>query len=238
MSRREWNRTADEFEESVCDIAAEETNNQLQRFVSAAHPSPQQSVLVDLGCGKGSFVQKFGRRFHDVIAVDFSSRIVARAREAYTGTSPVRWMVADVGHCPKLLGQCADLTVCLNVITSASAARRKSLWASVKAVTKLGGHMLVVVPSLESSQMVAQFSNPRGARSTAAATRDGIVDRSGNRQKHYGRDELASIIAGLGFTVVSLGRVSYPWSTEGLRKPRSAIASPFDWICLAQRTAA
>src|SRR6185503_15177554 len=58
MSRREWNRTADNFKDLVCDIAAEETNDQLRRFVSAARPSPDKSVLVDLGCGIGTFVQK------------------------------------------------------------------------------------------------------------------------------------------------------------------------------------
>ena len=83
MSRREWNRTADQFEELVCDIALEETSNQLRRFVSAAHPSPKKSVLVDLGCGTGTFVQKFGKHFRQIFAADFATAVVRKAEKTY-----------------------------------------------------------------------------------------------------------------------------------------------------------
>ena len=76
MSRREWNRTADQYDELVCDIASEETNNQLRRFVSAAHPSAKKSVLVDLGCGTGTFVQKFSKHFRQIFAADFATAVV------------------------------------------------------------------------------------------------------------------------------------------------------------------
>src|SRR5256885_10755725 len=125
MSRREWNRTADQFKELVCDIAAEETNDQLRRFVSAAHPSPDKSVLVDLGCGIGTFVHKFGDRFSRIFAADFATGAIRQAESAYRGTAPVEWRVADLNEWPQLFGpQCADLTGLFNLITSPSAARR------------------------------------------------------------------------------------------------------------------
>src|SRR3954463_7237583 len=102
MSRREWNRTADQFKELVCDIAAEETNDQLRRFVSAAHPSPDKSVLVDLGCGIGTFVQKFADRFSRVFAADFAPDAIRQAESAYRGTTPTEWRVADLTQCPRL----------------------------------------------------------------------------------------------------------------------------------------
>lgn len=238
MSRREWNRTANEFEELVCNIASEETNDQLRRFVSAAHPSPKKSVLVDLGCGTGTFVQKFGKHFHQIFAADFATAVVKQAEKTYTGAAPAKWHVADVKDCPKLFGkQCADLAVCLNVITSPSAARRKSLWASVKAVTKPSGHMLIVVPSLESCEMVAGWENRGRKKAKPASKKGGIAERQDIWQKHFSRGELAKIISDLGFAVVRLGAVSYPWSSEGLSKPRSATRAPWDWICLAKRIA-
>src|SRR6266566_2753447 len=101
MSRREWNRSADQFEELVCDIASEETNNQLRRFVSAAKPSPKKSVLVDLGCGTGTFVQKFGKHFRQIFAADFATAVVKKAEKTYKGATPATWRVADVKECPK-----------------------------------------------------------------------------------------------------------------------------------------
>jgi len=39
-----------------------------------------------------------------------------------------------------------------------------------------------------------------------------------------------------GFLVKQIGRVSFGWDDEGLRKPRLlGKKSPWDWICLAQR---
>lgn len=238
MSRREWNRTADQFDELVCDIASEETNNQLRRFVSAAHPSRKSSVLVDLGCGTGTFVQKFGKHFRQVFAADFATAVVRQAEKTYQGATPADWRVADVKDCPKLFGRrVADLAVCLNVITSPSAARRKSLWASIKAVTKPSGHMLIVVPSIESCRMVAEWENRGRKKAKPASKKGGIAERGDIWQKHFSRGELAKIVSELGFAVVRLGAVSYPWSSEGLRKPRSATRPPWDWICLAKRVA-
>lgn len=239
MSRREWNRNADQFDELVCDIASEETNNQLRRFVSAAHPSPKKSVLVDLGCGTGTFVQKFGARFRKIFAADFATAVVRKAEKTYQGATPAQWRVADVKDCPKLFGErCADLAVCLNVITSPSAARRKSLWASIKAVTKPSGHMLIVVPSAESCEMVNEWENRARKRPKPALKKGGLAERGdGAWQKHFSRDELTAIISELGFSVVRLGAVSYPWSEEGMRKPRAATRPPWDWICLAKRVA-
>jgi ubiquinone/menaquinone biosynthesis C-methylase UbiE len=236
MSRREWNRTADQFDELVCDIASEETNNQLRRFVSAARPSPKKSVLVDLGCGTGTFVQKFGTHFREIFAADFATAVVRKAEKTYRGATPARWHVADVKDCPKLFGdRVADLAVCLNVITSPSAARRKSLWTSIKAVTKPSGHMLVVVPSSESCEMVNEWENRARKKAKPAFRQGGIAERGDIWQKHFSRSELIETVTDLGFSVVRLGAVSYPWSSEGLRKPRSATKAPWDWICLAKR---
>lgn len=238
MSRREWNRTADQFEEMVCDVASDETNNQLGRFVSAAHPSPKKSVLVDLGCGTGTFVQKFGKHFRQIFAADFTTAVVRKAEKTYKGATPAKWHVADVKDCPKLFGdRVADLAVCLNVITSPSPARRKSLWASIKAVTKPSGHMLVVVPSAESCEMVTALENRARKRPKPAFRRGGIAERGDVWQKHFSRNELIATISELGFSVVRLGAVSYEWSSEGMRKPRSATRAPWDWICLAKRVA-
>jgi SAM-dependent methyltransferase len=236
MSRREWNRTAENFKNLVCDIAAEETNDQLRLFVNAARPSRDKSVLVDLGCGIGTFVQKFGDRFSRIFAADFATDAIRQAENAYRGTTPAEWHVADLTECPTLFGtDCADLTVCLNVITSPSASRRKSLWETVRTMTRPAGHALIVVPSIESCHMMAERENRGRKRPRPASKGDGIAVRGNVWQKHFGRGELVEILTGLGFSVVRLGPVNYPWSTEGLRKPRAAAKPPWGWICLAQR---
>lgn len=141
----------------------------------------------------------------------------------------------DVARASKRIGPRADLTVCLNVITSASTATRNAQWSSVGAVTKPLGFALLVVPALESDEMMQAHS--RRARSAkSAATADGLVDRDGSWQKHYRRDELVSVVSQHGLDVKRIGRVFSPWSGEGLDRPPSGNSKgPWDWICLAQR---
>ena len=78
MNRVEWDLHAAKFESLVCDIVTDETGSQMPRFVAAACRSRKNLELVDLGCGVGSFVKKFGHRFERITGIDFAPRIVAR----------------------------------------------------------------------------------------------------------------------------------------------------------------
>ena len=89
----------------------------------------------------------------------------------------------DVCKSADVLGTVADLTVCLNVITSPREAKRDALWATLAAVTKPSAHALVVVPSMESQLRV----NKLGA-SADKIKAGGLVSRDGVWQKFYERD--------------------------------------------------
>jgi SAM-dependent methyltransferase len=236
LKRADWNRLADTFESEVCDITREERTGSVERFVNAAKLPRRDAVLVDLGCGLGTFVSRYGGRFARVVALDHAGKIIARAKAASTCEAPVKWMVMDVARAGDALGACADLTVCMNVITSSSSERRAALWQSVAKVTRPGGYALIVVPSIESDVMVRKFAFRAGRADEYSATPDGLVTRDGAVQKHFGREELAETLAANGFTVKRIGRAAYPWSVEGLRKPAGAnTKSPWDWMCLALR---
>lgn len=234
MNRREWNQHADEFESDICDITVDETHNRLSWYVKAIQPS-SDSVLLDLGCGLGSFIHKFGGQFHELIGIDFAEQIIARAKARCPAQLKVRWLVMDIARASKVIRARADLTVCLNVITSPSVARRNSLWSCVANVTKPRGFALIVVPSIESNRIVEKREHRGHQNGRRAPQEEGLVKREDSWQKHFSRRELTSIMSQQGFHVRRIGRAYYPWSTEGLGMPRSDNRRPWDWICLAQR---
>ena len=80
MTRRIWNHLAEDFEVAVCDVTSS-SGRQLAELVRRARPS-RQKTLVDAGCGIGSFVKRFGRRFGQIIAFDFAAKMVAARRYA------------------------------------------------------------------------------------------------------------------------------------------------------------
>jgi len=231
MKRADWDRLADDFETETCDITREESADLTEQFVSLAHIPKRKAVLADLGCGVGTFIYRFGSRFDGIFGVEFAPRIIARAKKRCADMEKIVWLNNDIPHAARKIDAKADLTVCLNVITSDSAAKRRALWASVAAVTKKGGHALVVVPSLESEGVVASEMKPPPKRKTG-----GIVKRDDAWQKHYERSELERLFAALGFTVNRIERAHYPWSIEGLRETAARHKNrPWDWMCLAQR---
>lgn len=225
MKSADWDRLADEFESETCDITREESAAQMARFVRLAKIRKKGAVLADLGCGVGTFIVRFGKRFETVHGVEFAPRIIARAK-ARCGDG-VWWHTMGIPAAAKRIGTVADLTVCLNVITQPRESERAKLWTAVARVARRGGYALVVVPSMESERMVVE-------RGGAAKWRDGgLVERDGVWQKHYERGEIEDVFAANGFKTVRIGRAHYPWSVEGMRARKGR--KPWDWIALARK---
>lgn len=232
VNHNDWNKHAAKFESTVCDIVTKETNNQFNKLVRAALKSRKNPVLVDMGCGVGSFVKKYQKKFSKIFALDFATRIVLRAKRRCARIAHAEWFAMDMTRAAKFFGPRADLTVSLNVVTMGSAKKREAAWKNIRGVTKPKGYALIVVPSIESQDVVDELGKEPDER-----TEGGLVKRDGAWQKFFSAEEFAAAMEGNGFKVKKLVKVHYPWSVEGLRKPRSTTREPWDWLCLAQRVA-
>ncbi len=235
VSRKEWNALADVFERETCDITRETGGDRIVRLMRALK-LPRDAVLADLGCGIGTFVERYGPRFAQVFAVEHAPRIIARGKKRLAARSNITWMTSGIPPAVRRIGRRADLCVCLNVITMPQARVRETMWRSLAAVTKKKGRALIVVPSIESDRMVERIAYGTSLREAMAAAPDGLVERDGSRQKHFARDEIEAILTRHGFRARNVQRVFYPWAKEGLRKPRNAgTRMPWDWLVLAER---
>ncbi len=230
MTRKIWNRLADDFELAVCDVTRS-SGKQLAAMVRHTKPSRKQT-LVDAGCGIGSFVQRFGRRFGRVLAFDFAAKMVARAKERYADVPAVSWSTMGLEDAATKLGPVGDFVACLNVITSTDAGLRRRQWQSLAGIARPSGHMLVVVPALESALRVVKYADAEN-RIHQSDFEAGIVFRGTYQQKHYSRDELRATCGDEGLRVVALKRIHYPWSDDGVDDP--GLVPPWSWVALARR---
>jgi SAM-dependent methyltransferase len=236
VSRKEWDKLADDFERDVCDITRETRGKEIAQLVLGLRPSPKKSILVDLGCGIGTFVERYGKLFHATFAVEHAPRIIARAKKRLAKRTDITWLTSNIPPAAKRIGACADLTVCMNVITMPQARIREQMWDGIAHVTRKRGHAIIVVPSIESDRMVELVAYGTSRAEAIAEAPGGLVDRGGSRQKHFAREELHELLAQHGFRTRKVMRISYPWQKEGLRKPRNAgTRRPWDWLVLAQR---
>jgi SAM-dependent methyltransferase len=236
VSRKEWDKLANAFEREVCDITRETKSDRIARIVRTLPLSKDKSVLVDLGCGLGTFIARYGRLFRQSYGVEHAPRIMARARKTLAGRDDVSFLTAGLPPAARRIGRRADLTVCMNVITMPVARTRESMWEAIARVTRKHGHALIVVPSIESDRMVERVAYGTTRTRAIAEAPDGLVDRGGARQKHFASEELRETLARHGFRTQRITRITYPWQKEGLKKPRNAGKQmPWDWLALAQK---
>src|SRR6185312_1319117 len=114
MNRSQWNQLGKVFQDEVCDIVREETNDLMKGYVAVAKVSRERSTLVDFGCGVGTFIHRFGGKFKNIVGVEFAATTIAQAKVLCADMMNVRWQTADIVSAAKKLGTIADLTVCLN----------------------------------------------------------------------------------------------------------------------------
>ena len=230
MSRRSWNRIAKDFEVAVCDVTRS-SGQQVAELVRRTHPN-QKKTLIDAGCGIGSFTRRFGKRFGRVLAFDFAANMVRRARQRCAAVRNVAWSTMGLEDAATKRGSVGDLIACLNVITSTDPKLRARQWESLAGLATPGGHVLVVVPSLESARRVAKYADADNLVHNSDF-KTGIVYRGEYQQKHYTRDELRDTLASEGLRSLSLKRIRYAWSDDGVDDP--GLAPPWSWVALARK---
>jgi len=101
--------------------------------------------VIDVGCGTGNYSIALGRLGFDVVGVDYSPGMLARAREKTDGELSVRFDRADATKRLPYADQSFDHAICfyaLQVISDPSAVVRE-----IRRVLKRGGLFLLIVPS-------------------------------------------------------------------------------------------
>jgi hypothetical protein len=114
------------------------------------------------------------------------------------------------------------------------------------------GHLMLVVPSLESA-MLTDFCliqmNLREGFSPASAVRagfeknghfrlrQGIVSIDNVPTKHYLKEELVALLERRNLRIIEINKIEYPWDTEFDSPPRwMKHPYPWDWLVVARKT--
>jgi SAM-dependent methyltransferase len=252
MTRTHWDKIANRYESEVFDVF----KNDKKELITSRILDCGSSVKTasDIGCGIGNFIPSLSSCFKEVIAIDFSPKCVARAKEACKHLDNVSYFIRDLSRPSTRLPK-VDFALSVNSIITPSQTRRKRILDVVCAHLRLGAYIVLVVPSLES----AMFSSFRliewnmrdgiapgaaahvGFRShkqvTAKKLHEGIVTIDGVETKHYLREELRVLLKTRRIQVVEVQKIEYPWKTEFTSPPRwMREPYPWDWLVVGQRT--
>jgi malonyl-CoA O-methyltransferase len=131
--------------------------------------------IVDVGCGTGRHALRLASRGANVVGIDFSDGMLARARDK-EGASGVRWVVHDVTHVPlPLATRDFDRVLCALVVDHI--AELPVFFAELGRLCRERGRIVVTVmhPALMLKGTQARFVDPETGRETRPASHANVI---------------------------------------------------------------
>jgi SAM-dependent methyltransferase len=242
---------ADRYEAEIFSVLEHDRSEliagQVRRF------GKKNQTASDIGCGIGHFLPLLSRQFRRVLALDISSRNIARARAAHAGLSNVVYRTVDLSA-PGTRLPMADFALCVNSAISPSLAQRNRLIDVTCRHLRPGAHLVLVVPALESAWLAdfrliewnlrdglppgrAVGSGFRAHRSANhPRAHEGVVRIDNVETKHFLKEEVMILLENRGLRTLEIEKIEYPWSSEFTSPPRWMKAPfPWDWLFVARK---
>ena len=251
MGEAYWEKIADDYDGEIFDSLASDRKNVIVNHIDKC--SSPKATACDFGCGIGKYLTPLGDRFKTVYAIDISRKLLDQAKDANSKATNVTYIKGDLASPSVDIGQ-VHFALNVNVLIMASPERRHRILSNVFRQIRKNGHLLLVVPSMESAlyshfrlvqwntKVGVKRANPSahrlmGAKSSMLSFRTGVLNLNGVPTKHYLREELGVLLSEIGFKIRSIAKVEYSWTSEFVRPPRwMKDPYPWDWLALCQKT--
>lgn len=249
--RAYWDRIAGNYEDEIFSVIKRDRQGLVQSRIERYSCPP--GTASDLGCGIGNFLPSLSSMFKQIIALDISPKCIARARARFKKLTNITYRTVDLSkqrvRLPKV-----DFALSVNSILTPSLIRRNRMLDAACRHIRPGGHLVLVVPSLESA-LLADYRliewNLKNGMSPGNAVRSGFIRYQGTdnprlRQgiikiddvdtKHYLEEELIILLKGRKMEVLEIEKIQYSWETEFDQPPRwMKEPFPWDWLCVAKK---
>lgn len=247
MHKKFWENISDNYQEAIFDVFKNDKNKTVQNSI-LKFASPQKSV-VDIGCAIGKWLPLLSSEFKKVYAIDFADKYISHAKAKYGRRKNISFITTDITKQTKEIPPC-DVALCVNAILVDSDKKRAAFFKGIAKCLHTQGHLILVVPSLESALysefMYNQWNLREGIHSNTQATtgilkkykdlKKGIIELDNTPTKHFLKEELIVCLKNEGFQVLATEKVEYLWKTEFVNPPQW-MQSPFpwDWLVIAQK---
>ena len=244
MDRNYWEKIAPEYNAEIFDVLKNDSKgiivSAIRRF------SSKEKTVIDIGCAIGKWIPVLSPSFKRVYAIDISIENLNIAQNLYPEFKNVVYARADMSNLKAKIRQC-DFGICINAILTDSLKKRNIFFTNLKKCIKKNGHIVLVIPSLESSLLTSiirqRWNSDKDADSYIRKSKKSQQFKNilqGNAEidnvptKHYLKEELELLLSNEGFVVKEFHKIEYDWTTEFLKPPKwLKKPRPWDWMVLA-----
>jgi SAM-dependent methyltransferase len=236
-----WNAIAPDWDNQIFDTLAEDGGGVISGSI---HRMAQSAgTAADFGCGVGRYLPLLAANFSRVLALDSATACLDRARRKARRLPNVEVLRASPSILAGLRDSC-DCTLAVQVLIHPQRQARQRTLADLVSLTRRGGWVLLVVPSLESvvyAEAVRRTFRPKlkpefGFGQWHVFRDPSVVALEGQPTKHYVAEELMLLLRKAGCIPEAPRRVEYSWRVHDAGVPRGFRAPrPWDWLVLARR---
>ena len=248
MDRSYWEKIAPEYNEEIFDVLQQDKKGLIRAAIQKY--SGKNKTVIDAGCAIGKWLPVLAPVFKKVIAADISAGNLKIAARNHPRFGNVDYKRVDMSASHIALPK-ANVVLCVNAILTDSARKRDLFFKNLSRITRKGGSLVLVVPSLESyffTRIIQQkwkidkslfnesMSAAKGLEKYKNA-QQGNLDIDSVATKHYVKEELTILLMKEGFTVNQFEKIEYDWKTEFVNPPKwLKHPQPWDWMCVAMKS--
>jgi len=228
MEAKDWDQIADRYEREITSPFQEGVINPLYDALRSISDR-QKMTVADLGCGMGRLLPFLAKNFREVVAIDFSKRMIEKAKER-TDAKNVSFCLCSLTNLSEFYGR-FDVAVSVNSILFPSSKAVNDILAQVHKTLKSEGVIAAILPSMEAilyqatllfdrelmqlqDEEKALLSTKRILERRKFDFISGIYDDDGLRQKFYYEFELRHRLKRAGFKNLRVKKVLYPWGED------------------------
>jgi SAM-dependent methyltransferase len=247
MDRNYWEKIAPDYNEEIFDVLKNDKKAIIRSSI-IKRSSPTKTV-ADIGCAVGKWLPVLAPNFKQVIAVDISIKNLSIAQKNFPQYTNVDYVRADMSAGKTKLPK-SDMLICINAILTDSQKKRITFFKNLSNCLKKKGHLILVVPSLESWLLTHIVQNrwniDKDIFNDRLSAKQGLKKykniREGNADidkvptKHYLSEELDLLLSQEGFTIEETHKIEYSWKTEFIKPPKwLKHPNPWDWLIVARK---
>jgi len=251
MKREYWNNLAASYEDEIFSVLENDRKKLILKLIKKYGSGAK--TANDFGCGIGHFLPMLSANFDRVNAIDISYKFIAKAKNKYKHLPNIEYITADLAK-PRLRLEKTYFALSVNMLIMPSlVCRARILDCLAKHILK-NGHLLLVVPSLESAMLVdfrliewnlrnginpssvvrSIFDEPK--KSDNRYLHQGIVPIDSVPTKHYLKEEVIALLESKKLRITDICKIEYPWNTEFASPPKwMKEPYPWDWLVVAQK---
>ena len=244
MDEKYWDTIADTFEDDCLNVFRHDRRGLLHEILQSY--VLEGDVVGDFGCGTGRAIPLLAENADAVYAVDLSRKNLGWARRNCAAISGVDYQRCDLVKGPPDTPE-LDAILAVNVLILADVRQRRAMLVNMRTCLGEEGHLVLVVPSLESQLWSYQNhlehelqlgASRRRAVATAnevateelTSVAEGIVCLSGTDTKFYLGPELDAELSDHGFDVIERRAIEYGWEEELLPEDWKRQPGPWHWV--------